>query len=157
MEQNKLLIPIFKTHYSIGKSILTLESKTSEAGADSVIKIAEKEGIKKVVFVEDHMHGFLKCKKAFEADGLDFVFGLRVDICDSYSQKETYKLVIFAKNDEGVKKLYKIHTEIHCEHENKITLGDLRKHWCPNSLLLYHPFIRFLLQQYSMPLLFFPL
>jgi DNA polymerase III alpha subunit len=140
MEQNKLLIPIFKTHYSIGKSILTLEEKTSKEGADSVIQIAKDEGLKKVIFVEDQMHGFLKCKKVFESNNLEFVFGLRVDICDSYSQKETYKVVIFAKNDEGIKKLYKIYTEIHCEHENKITLKDLRKHWCGNSLLLYHPF-----------------
>jgi len=134
------MIPLFKTHYSIGKSILNVESETKEGGADSVIELAKKHKIEKVVFVEDQMHGFLKTKSEVEKNNLDFVFGLRLPVSDNYEQKETHKIVIFAKNDEGIKKLYKIYSEANCGHEGRITLEDLSKHWNGDDLLLFIPF-----------------
>ena len=51
-----MTIPVFKSHYSIGKSILTLEApaKVKEGGADSIIDIALDAGLKEVVFGGRH-------------------------------------------------------------------------------------------------------
>lgn len=140
MEQNKRIIPFFKTHYSIGKSILTMESKVKENGPSSVIEIAKEYGIKKVVLVEDQMHGFLKTKREMEKNDLDFIFGLRLPVVDSYEQKEFHKVIVFAKNDDGIRKLYKIYSKANCEHEGRLTLSDLFEYWEDDHLTLHIPF-----------------
>ena len=42
------MIPLFKSHFSIGKSILTLESpdKDKEGGSDSIFSIAKENSLK---------------------------------------------------------------------------------------------------------------
>ena len=56
-----MIIPLFKTHYSIGKSILTLNSETEEddIGPNSVIDLAVKNNITDLFFVEDSFMGFI--------------------------------------------------------------------------------------------------
>ena len=62
------MIPVFKSTYSIGKSILTLDDSDKEGGPDSIFTICEENDIKLLVLVEDSMTGFVtahnKCKKA---------------------------------------------------------------------------------------------
>ena len=43
------MLALFKSHYSIGKSILTLNdpSKTSEGGSDSIFQIAKDNSLDK--------------------------------------------------------------------------------------------------------------
>ena len=50
------MVPLFKTHYSIGKSILTVNdpAATKEGAADSVIQIALENKMDKLVLVEDN-------------------------------------------------------------------------------------------------------
>ena len=66
------MVPLFKTHYSIGKSILTLQppSNVDKDGADSVIDMALDSGLKQLVLVEDSMHGFLEAKRRCEENKL---------------------------------------------------------------------------------------
>ena len=54
------MIPLFKTNYSIGKSILTVKQGKKEDGPDGVFGIAKEHGMDKVVFVEDSLIGFLE-------------------------------------------------------------------------------------------------
>ena len=51
------MLPLFKSHYSIGKSILTLDDpkKVTENGADSIFKIVKDNSLKKIVLVDDHV------------------------------------------------------------------------------------------------------
>jgi len=115
-----MTIPLFKTHYSIGKSILTLQSPgtVDKYGADSVIDIALDSGLKQVVLVEDSMHGFLEAKRRCEENGLHLIFGIRINLCQQYEVEKnkvpSHKIVIFAKNDDGVKRLYKIYSKVFC-------------------------------------------
>ena len=55
------MIPLFKSHFSVGKSILTLAEpeKQKEDGPDSIISIALENGLKEVFLVEDSFTGFL--------------------------------------------------------------------------------------------------
>ena len=141
-----MVLPIFKSHYSIGKSILTLNpiSKVEKGGADSIIDIAKDAGLKEIVLVEDTMHGFLEAKKNCQNAELNLIFGIRVNVCESYDTEKgrisSHKVIFFAKNDEGVKSLYKIYSCIHCDHESKISESDLKKIWDPDNLIMVIPF-----------------
>ena len=142
-----MTIPVFKSHYSIGKSILTLQSpsKTQEGSADSIIDIALDAGLKEVVLIEDTMHGFLEAKKRCDENNLQLIFGIRINVCSSYptdkdDKVKSHKAIVMAKNDDGVKKLYKIYSYVHCDQESMITKEDLKKHWSKSDLALVIPF-----------------
>ena len=56
------IIPIFKSHYSLGRSILTLKMPKGEGqsdSSDSVFDICDDAGIKEMFLVDDNMAGFL--------------------------------------------------------------------------------------------------
>ena len=137
------MVPLFKTHYSIGKSILTVNdpSTVKKGSSDSVIQIAIDNKLDKLVLVEDNFHGFLESKKRCEEHNIQLVFGLRLNICNSHSddKKKNHKVIIFAKNDHGCKKLYKIHSSAFCDFDERLTFKDLKEHWT-NNLLMAIPF-----------------
>lgn len=144
-------IPLFKTHYSIGKSILTLRdpSEVTLGGSESVIDISLDAGLKEVVLVEDNLHGLLEAKKRCEENNLNLVFGFRLTMCSEYvdekdreakKREQLHKVIIFAKNDAGIKKLYKIYSDAFCNHGGKLIDSDLKKHWSNKALLLAIPF-----------------
>ena len=70
------MIPLFKSHYSIGKSILTLDDPIThkEGGSDSVFSIAVENKLKEVVLVEDSLTGFLQAKKNADNLNLKLIF-----------------------------------------------------------------------------------
>ena len=76
-------IPLFKSHYSIGKSILTLENSdgSEESGPDSIIKICKDNSIKELVLVEDCMSGFLQSYVNCLENNIELKFGLRLTFC----------------------------------------------------------------------------
>ena len=85
-----MVIPIFKSHYSIGRSILTLEKPEDgvKDGPDSIIDLCKKNDIKNLYLVEDSMGGFLQGYINSSAAGLNFRFGLRLTVCDDMLQKD---------------------------------------------------------------------
>ena len=141
-----MTIPLFKTHYSIGKSILTLHppSRVEEGGSDSAIDIALDSGLDTLVLVEDSMHGFLEAKRRCEENNLQLIFGIRINMCQEYEVEKdkvpSHKVVVFAKNDKGAQRLYKIYSEVFCDHDGKITEPHFKKHWNKKELMLAIPF-----------------
>lgn len=132
------MLPIFKTHYSIGKSILTVNDKTSPDGPDSILDICQENKLDKIVIVEDNAHGFLKTLKSLSRINVDLIFGLRIKISENQPEdkdKKFYRLIIFAKNNEGIKKLYKIYSHAFCENAEYITLPELKSYWDSNLTL----------------------
>ena len=113
-----MVIPIFKSHYSIGRSILTLEKPEDvvKDGPDSIIDLCKKNDIKNLYLVEDSMGGFLQGYINSAAAGLNFRFGLRLTVCDDMLQKDedsrlrSSKFIVFANNKEGYQRLIKINT-----------------------------------------------
>ena len=106
------MIPLFKSHYSIGNSILTIE------------EIFEKD-LDKIVLVEDSMTGFRKAKKESENLKKQLLFGLRLNVA---SENNSSKLIVFAKNNEGIDSLRRIYTKTYTEQDGiyKIDLKDLK-------------------------------
>ena len=127
------MIPLFKSHYSIGKSILTLKNpeKAEEGGPDSIFSIAQEHELKQVCLVEDSLVGFLEAKKTCEEVGINLYFGLRIEI----ENGSLYKVIIFAKNSEGVKDLNSIYSNKFCS-EDKFSIDSLKLLWTDNLLLV---------------------
>tara|TARA_R110000868_G_scaffold166551_1_gene400585 strand:- start:152 stop:844 length:693 start_codon:yes stop_codon:yes gene_type:complete len=94
------MTPLFKTHFSIGRSILRL---------NDVERIAKKNNLEYIYFVEDSMTGFPAALKLL---GDRMRFGLRLSIFNEDENPESEsKIIAFADGDEGCKDLYKLCTQ----------------------------------------------
>lgn len=139
------MIPIFKSNYSIGKSILTLDdpSKTKDGGPDSIISIALENKLENVFLVEDSMIGFIDAFTKCKENNIHLIFGVRMNCCNNRFAEDKNlsqnKIVIFAKNDEGVKTLTKIYSIANTESGGFVDAELLKKHWS-NDVLMCVPF-----------------
>jgi DNA polymerase III alpha subunit len=141
------MIPLFKSNYSIGKSILTLdipEDNPDETKADSILQIAKDNNLDKIVLVEDSMIGFLEAHKACKSLNIQLIFGLRINCCNDTSsedkEKSSHKIIIFAKNDEGCKLLNKIYSKAYCDNNGFVDCNTLDEIWNNEKLSLAIPF-----------------
>ena len=144
-------VPLFKSHYSLGKSILTLAKagSSSDDEPDSIFDIAKDLGLKKITLVEDSISGFLEAYKSSEDAKMSLQFGLRLTVCDGIenktaeSREREHKVVIFAKNSDGYTSLIKI-SSVACSsgfyYYPRIDIQTLKSVWDNKNLLLAIPF-----------------
>lgn len=136
-------IPFFKTHNSIGKSILTVSD---------VFRLAGDNRLDSVVLIEDMMIGFPEALRLSKKTGIKLIYGIRFDICNSL--EESYedivssrcKMIAIMKNDDGYKDLIKLYTSVHTNDKKCIDYKILRDIWdgSPNidfGLPFYDSFI----------------
>ena len=149
MEQK--VLSLFKSHYSIGRSILTLEKagESEESGPDSIIDLALKHNLKQVFLVEDGFSGFLEAHNNCNAAGLQLIFGLRLTFCkdltvkDEESLKSNAKYVIQIKNSAGYKRLIRIFSKAATDgfyYEPRMDFKTLKEYWSEADLQLCVPF-----------------
>lgn len=137
------MTPVFKSTYSYGKSILTLDSESQECGADSLIEICLDNDIKDVVLVEDNLTSFMKAFKACSDNGLNLYYGLRLTFCNDMkeeSKSSNHKNIIFAKNDEGCRILNKIYSCAFTEGDGRIDYTTFKEYWDGSALSFVVPF-----------------
>ena len=144
------VLPLFKTHYSLGKSILNLSLSESQPDeSDSVFSLAKESKLEEVVLVEDCLTGFLEAYQNSKELKIKLIFGLRLTIClDMYdkspeSLKTNNKIVIFTKNTEGYKQLIKIFSFAAREgfyYEPRIDYKNLKSFWDESELKMVVPF-----------------
>lgn len=145
------LIPLFKSHYSIGRSILTLdeEEEIKENSTVSIFAIAKTHQLEEIYLADSSMSGFVKfyngCKK-YKLSGL---FGLELKITDNIEKKDEeslisdYKITIFLKNSDGYSKLLKIFKKAFTEgfyYYPRIDIKTLKSLWNNENLLLLNNF-----------------
>ena len=111
------IIPLFKSQYSIGRSILTLEKESSsEKGPDSIIDICKNNNLSSFFLIDDSMSGFLQGHVNSLEANLKMIFGLRISVCPDITKKDpdsldkTCKYIIIAKNTNGYKRLIKLYS-----------------------------------------------
>jgi DNA polymerase-3 subunit alpha len=143
--------PLFKSHYSLGKSILTL-AKAGSSEADepsSIIDIAKKLDLDNLYLVDDSISGFLEAYKSCEDAKLNLRFGLRLTVCDDIDNKtaesrdKEHKVVVFITNTDGYYDLIKISTLASIDgfyYYPRIDCKSLKKLWNENNLSLCIPF-----------------
>lgn len=145
------MIPLFKSQYSLGRSILTLSPQDSliENGPDSIVDLAVKNGLKEVFLVDDSMTGFLEAYKNLKENDIKLVFGLRLSVCSDMNERseeqllKTCKYIILCKNTEGYERLIKISTDAARNgfyYTPRIDFKKLEEHWDDKDLMLAVPF-----------------
>lgn len=149
------LLPLFKSHHSIGKSILTLEKReenpdpTAPPGPDSIVDLAINNGLKHVFLVEDSFGGGLEAYQNLKSAGIKLTFGLRLSFCSDITDKSEEskasecKFVIFAKNYAGYQKLIKLYWAA-CKdgfyYHPRLDYATLKGLWAETDLRLVVPF-----------------
>lgn len=141
--------PLFKSHFSLGKSILTLEKPSDDSEYPiSLFQLAKKNKLDKVILVEDGISGLLQASKVAEEIKVTLIYGLRIDVCDDMSIKDEpsltkrAKYIIFAKNPKGYQALLKVWSKAASEghyYEPNIDFKTLKSIWT-NDLVLAIPF-----------------
>jgi len=139
------MLALFKSHYSIGKSILTLNhpKEVIKGGPNSIFKIAVDNNLKQVILVEDSLVGFFQAYKISKDLDIQLIFGLRLSLRNSLKEEDEnsdHKVIIFAKNDEGCKLLNKIYSKAFTEFNGFLDYNRLGSMWNENYLKLAIPF-----------------
>ena len=74
------MVPVFKSTFSIGRSILTLDDAEKDGGPDSIFSICEEHKIKNLVLVEDSMTGFVTAHNRCKEREINLIFGDRKSV-----------------------------------------------------------------------------
>ena len=157
-------IPLFKSHYSIGRSILTLEElgASKDDGPDSIVDIASENNLKEVFLIDEGMGGFLQASINLKSAGIKFHFGIRMEVCADITEKNeeslstSSKIVILCKNYKGYQKLIKIYSLAARDgfyYRPRIDYKNLEKLWSKDLLLVipfYDSFIHKNITSYSL-------
>jgi len=147
------VLPLFKSQYSLGRSILTLTETNKEGVISknypvSIFDIAKVHGLKEVVVVDNSISGFLEAYTNSRKAGVKLIFGLQLSFIADIAQKSEdsiktrHKAIVLAKRTTGYKKLMKI-SSIACTkgfyYRPNIDFHHLKKLWS-DDLLLVIPF-----------------
>jgi DNA polymerase III alpha subunit len=112
------VIPLFKTHYSIGRSILNTKD---------IFKIQRQHDLKEIVVVEDSFYGFRSLNKEAMKNNIKLIFGIRLSVVQSSIDELPSKLIFFAKNNEGMNKIKNLYSLAFENKENVLILNNLNE------------------------------
>lgn len=110
MDTKTNLIPLFKTKFSIGKSILSEKD---------VLRLSKESGLVVTTIVDDSFYGFRKIAKVFAEAKQPFVFGISLPVISDTSTSSS-KLVFLAKNDKGVDEIRKLYSKCYCAEDKTL-------------------------------------
>jgi DNA polymerase-3 subunit alpha len=143
------MIPLFKSHYSLGRSILTLEDKLERDDyPDSIIQIAKENKLKEIFLVEDNMSSFLEAYTNCKNNGIKLNYGLRISVTESMldkseeSRAKNSKLILFFKNKKGYEsltKLFSIGAKDGFYYEPRLDYTTIKSNWS-DDLIIGVPF-----------------
>lgn len=146
------ILPLFKSHYSLGKSILTLEEPFNKKGkpeTSSIFYLAKSNNLDTVCLVDDNVSGLLQASKVADENKIKLIFGVRISILDNMleknedSLKKIAKYIIFVKKPSAYKNLIKIWSIAAKDgfyYEPRIDFKTLKKFWDDDLLTLAIPF-----------------
>jgi len=144
------ILPLFKSHYSLGRSILTLSPPEEDRqGPDSIFDIVKESGLQDLFLIDDSMSGFLEAYTNSKELGVKLIFGLRITVCEDMLEKtpesleKGSKYIILAKNTGGYKRLIKIYSDAARNgfyYHPRIDFPTLKKYWNKKDLMLSVPF-----------------
>jgi hypothetical protein len=109
-----MIIPAFKSHYSLNKSILTLDESHAETGPRSIVKLVKDSKIENAFLIDDNMSGFLEAYYHSKNANIKLNFGLRLTFCADINDKSEAsiktesKYIVFLKKSSGYEALSKI-------------------------------------------------
>lgn len=113
------ILPIFRTHYSLGRSILTVDSPSKDNDINqnypiSIFDIAIKHQLSQVTLVDETISGFLEAYTNSKKAKIKLNYGLQLRCMESIDNKNDAalktisKIIVFMKNSDGYSDLIKI-------------------------------------------------
>lgn len=147
-----MALPLFTSNHSLGRSILSLSKKDTQLtnGPDSIIDLCLDHEVDNFHLVDNTMGGFLEAYTNTKDENLTFQFGLKINLTRSRLEKSEASLkassryIIFAKNEEGYRRLVKIYSDAAILGSYyRAPYSDfnvLREFWDDSSLQLVVPF-----------------
>lgn len=111
------MLALFKSHFSLMKSILTLdpsEEEISSSSPTSIFSIAKKHNLNEVYLLESNMTGFLAAYNQSKKENINLRFGVELIMCSDLNNKNEesldteHKINIWMKNSEGYSDLCKL-------------------------------------------------
>jgi DNA polymerase III alpha subunit len=110
------ILPIFRSHYSLSESLLTLEEpgKAKAGNPLSVFDLATQGGLEEVVVVDTRIDGFIQAYKASLKAKVKLCYGLKLTICADMgdrtpeSRRTESRVVVLVKDSAGYSDLIKI-------------------------------------------------
>lgn len=152
---------IFKSPGSLGRSILTVEDEEeiSDDSPVSIIAIAKKYNLNKLVVIDDSFLSFPKLYKTTNKHNLQLIFGINFILCNDVNDKtdkslnSEHKVSVLMKNSKGYKDLIKLHDAINSNVDNfyynpRGDCNTLLNNWSENLELLIPPFDNFIQKNY---------
>lgn len=145
------IIPVFTSHHTIGRSILTLDKdkKIDPNKPVSILTIAKTHGEEAVFVVDTDISGYWKLYQNSKALGVKAIFGLKLTMCSNLDSKEedvekTESNVIVAfKNSQAYYDFVSLYSMASTTgrrgHFRRLDWNTLRSRWTDN-LLLFVPF-----------------
>ena len=112
------MIPLFKSSFSIGESIL----KPSD-----LVEIAQSNNLERVVLVEDNFYGFRVINKAFLEAEIPLVYGVKLPVVQSSTNEKPSKLIFFPKNNRGIVSLRNLYTQAFAGDDGCLIMSELDK------------------------------
>ena len=110
------MIPLFKSTFSIGRSLLRVED---------LVDIAQSGDVKRMILVEDNFYGFRVVNNAFLNIGVPLVYGVKLPVVQSDLSERSSKLIFFPKNNKGVINARKLYTKCHTSEGDCLNLSKI--------------------------------
>jgi DNA polymerase III subunit alpha len=153
------VLPIFVSHYS-GNSILTLdtpeESLRAKEGSDSIFTICQEGKIEDLYLADSNPTGFVEAFKNSKDLKINLHLGITMVVCKNMKEKTPeslnteHKVTIWANNDSGSKRLFKLTSKAACEgfyYRPRIDCESIKELWSEEDLTLSIPFYYSFLHQ----------
>lgn len=139
-------IPLFSTHYSLGRSILTVEKygKSKKTGADSVVDLIKDNQLKEAYIVDENIAGFPELYENFKEVNIPLRYGIKIICCNDITDKSeeslntNSKIIIFCLNTQGYYDLLPIWSRAATEgkyYVPRIDWKGLKELWTKNLAL----------------------
>jgi len=139
------IIPLWSSHYSFGKSILTLDKpeKINESAPISIFSIAKENKLREIFLVESSMSGFVETYLNSQESKIPVRFGLKLTVCEDINDKSDKsfktesKVIIWLKNSNN-KQLNRIWTRAATDgyyYIPRISWKELQSLWDENLSL----------------------
>jgi len=134
------LIPCFTSHFSSGRSILTLDEpdEIQHNRPNSIFSIAKKYNLKKIFIRDNTYSGFVSAYKNTPKVADQFVWGVKMTVCEDAARdpKETENtesyVSLWAENSDGCNDLIKLYSNA---IKNRLDWNILKKFYTRNIIV----------------------
>jgi DNA polymerase III alpha subunit len=108
---NNQIVPVFTSHHSIGRSLLTVEKASVPRGLVSILDIAKKHSLEKPLIIDSDISSFWQLFKNAKEAGQKYSYGCKIWACEDEADEtgETdSRISIIFKNDQAYYDFVKI-------------------------------------------------